>query len=143
MPTPRRRRCAKCLRNRDIKFYRGPRGRICATCRGDRVRSANRSVRLVEQYGITLEEYAALLAAQGGACAICKGTRTYNLDVDHDHAQERAGAPLRSTIRGLLCKQCNRRVLRSVRDDVRVLEAAIEYLREPPAPWVLRPTADD
>lgn len=96
-----------------------------------------------ETYGITTEDYNALLEAQGGRCAMCGGKRSYNLDVDHDHALEKAGLPLRETIRGLLCKQCNRRILRSVRDDIGLLEAAIAYLRNPPARAVLVPTAGD
>lgn len=81
-------------------------------------------------------EYEALLAAQGGVCAICGGKRSYNLDVDHDHAVERAsldaGTPpreaARGSIRGLLCKTCNRGILRKARDRASVLRAAADYL---------------
>jgi len=80
---------------------------------------------LAETYGLTHEEYDALLAAQGDVCAICGGKRKYNLQVDHDH---RTGA-----IRGLLCKQCNKRLLPACRDSAMVLLAAVEYLDNPPA----------
>lgn len=51
--------------------------------------------------GITDADYAAMLAAQGGHCAICPSTpKTRRLHVDHDHA---TGA-----VRGLLCHRCNR-----------------------------------
>lgn len=58
-------------------------------------------------YGITAEQYRALLKKQQGICALCakpetsmvKGTRR-SLSVDHDHATGR--------IRGLLCLRCNR-----------------------------------
>jgi hypothetical protein len=92
---------------------------------------------LREQYGLSLDDYEALMAAQKHACAICQGRRPYNLDIDHDHALERAGVPPRETVRGLLCKQCNRRVLRSARDSVVLLRAAVAYLEDPPARKVL------
>lgn len=57
-------------------------------------------------YGITAEEYAALLDGQGGLCAVCSRPETAKrrgivktLAVDHDHD---TGA-----IRGLLCTKCN------------------------------------
>ena len=54
-----------------------------------------------KQLGVTDDEYARLLAAQGGGCAICGNPpKTRRLDVDHDH---RTGK-----VRGLLCHRCNR-----------------------------------
>ncbi len=136
-----RRVCVKCGKNRDVKFYSGPRGRVCSSCRRRRTQVASRAVRLAETYDITTEEYQALLEAQGGRCAICGGSRSYNLDVDHDHALAAAGVPIRDTVRGLLCKQCNRRVLRSARDSIEVLEAAVAYLKDPPAQAILSTTS--
>ncbi len=47
--------------------------------------------------GITDDGYAAMLAEQGGGCAICGSTpKTRRLHVDHDHASGR--------VRGLLCR---------------------------------------
>lgn len=91
----------------------------------------------MDTYGITEAEYGAILEAQGNACAICRSARPYRLDVDHDHGLERAGLPARLTIRGLLCKRCNRRLLPAGQDSVIVLEAAIDYLTFPPALAVL------
>jgi predicted nucleic acid-binding Zn ribbon protein len=74
-------------------------------------------------YGITAEEYDALLAAQEGRCAICgspdwpgKGNRPH---IDHDHETGR--------IRGLLCNNCNTG-LGQFKDDPQRLRAAIRYL---------------
>jgi hypothetical protein len=54
-----------------------------------------------KQLGVTDEEYARLLAAQGGHCALCPNTpKTRRLHVDHDHATGK--------VRGLLCHRCNR-----------------------------------
>jgi hypothetical protein len=51
--------------------------------------------------GVTDAEYARLLAAQDGHCALCPNTpKTRRLHVDHDHATGR--------VRGLLCYRCNR-----------------------------------
>ena len=121
--------CRKCGRNRDAKFYVGVRGKTCATCRRTRTRGASKDVRLQETYGITLDEWQAILAAQGGGCAICGGKRpTY--DTDHDHAFERAGFPPRETVRGILCRRCNRRLLPACKDDPDILGLAIKYLIE-------------
>src|SRR4051795_11454211 len=51
--------------------------------------------------GVSDAEYARLLDAQGGHCALCPNTpKTRRLHVDHDHATGR--------VRGLLCYRCNR-----------------------------------
>ncbi len=66
-----------------------------------------RATGLRYRFGITLDEYNALLEAQEGVCAICgqpeialgRNGRTRHLSVDHDH---RTGQ-----VRGLLCHECN------------------------------------
>lgn len=83
--------------------------------------------RLRRVYGIGIEEYDRLLAAQGCVCAICgeperqthKGTLK-ELTVDHDHE---TGA-----VRGLLCHRCNS-ALGQVQDNTEVLYNAMIYLR--------------
>ena len=56
---------------------------------------------LKRKYGLTVEEYDALLANQDGVCGICHRPRgSRRLAVDHDHT---SGA-----VRGLLCSVCNR-----------------------------------
>jgi Recombination endonuclease VII len=54
---------------------------------------------LQRRYGISREEYAALLARQGGVCAICGKPAEKTLCVDHCHSTGK--------IRGLLCRKCN------------------------------------
>lgn len=80
-------------------------------------------------YGLAYEQYEAVLEHQGGVCAICGGKRTYNLNVDHDHKT--------MFVRGLLCRQCNGRLLTACKDNVEILKAAIRYLESPPAIQVL------
>lgn len=80
---------------------------------------------LKAQYGISEADYASMLEAQNSTCAICQrppnaGT---SLCVDHCHASGR--------IRGLLCHACNKGI-GFMRDDVKRLEAALDYLRQPP-----------
>jgi len=99
----------------------------------------------LETYGITEADYASLFAAQGGACAICGGTRRKNLDVDHSHSQRAAllaagfsyHEASRRSVRGLLCARCNRQILRHARDDAALLRAAAAYIDNPPAQYVL------
>ena len=54
-----------------------------------------------KQLGVTDADYARMLEAQGGGCAIC-GTppKSRRLHVDHDHKT--------GNVRGLLCYRCNR-----------------------------------
>jgi hypothetical protein len=83
-----------------------------------------RRYRLKVDYGLTLEDYARMLAKQGGLCALCGGKRTgsnyKHLAVDHDHKTGR--------VRGLLCHNCNL-VLGHLKDDVRLMRRAIAYLQ--------------
>lgn len=58
---------------------------------------------VVRTYGLAPGEYAELLAAQNGRCAICmKVPRRRRLAVDHDH---QTGRP-----RALLCYMCNKAI---------------------------------
>lgn len=81
-------------------------------------------------YGLTVEQYDALVVAQGGVCAICRqpdrlGRR---LAVDHDHTCcPRQQGSCGECVRGLLCFDCNT-VLGKVRDDPARLRAAADYL---------------
>ena len=90
---------------------------------------ANRRKVLMAKYQLTVGEYEAILAAQGGGCAICGSAETYvnnrhgttfSLSVDHDHET--------GVIRGILCGACNRGV-GYFRDRPSLLDAASKYLR--------------
>jgi hypothetical protein len=75
-------------------------------------------------YGITMDEYDTMYQNQKGVCKICslpqKHKQHNRLCVDHDHQT--------GEVRGLLCDACNRG-LGYFKDDERLLEQAIEYLR--------------
>jgi hypothetical protein len=79
---------------------------------------------LKSMFGITLQEYNAMLEQQDNTCAICKNPETdenVSLAVDHCHTTGK--------VRGLLCSNCNRG-LGLFRDLVGNLENAIKYLEE-------------
>lgn len=79
--------------------------------------------RLKRTFGITIDEYEKLLAAQAGLCAICRRPQQRhghkNLHVDHDHNTGK--------VRGLLCWKCNT-TLGLVGDSAVLLTSAISYL---------------
>jgi hypothetical protein len=92
---------------------------------GKRNINTRRTWRLKAVYNLTPEQFDAMLAAQGGCCAICRaaepgGRRVGTWCVDHDHE---TGA-----VRGLLCARCNR-ALGLFGDNVEVLRSAIAYLK--------------
>ena len=57
-------------------------------------------------HGLTPGEQAALVAAQGGACAIC-GRLGERLQIDHDHRHCPGRTGCRHCVRGALCPRCN------------------------------------
>lgn len=120
-----RRPCRKCGRNRAERFFTGPKGSVCTPCQKSQRRIAARSAHLMKTYGITWEQYQAVLEQQGFRCAICWRVPKYSMDVDHDHKT--------GLVRGLLCKVCNRHLLPAAKDDTLTLEQAMHYLRYPPA----------
>lgn len=74
------------------------------------------------KFGITIEEYDRMLAAQGGVCKVChRPPGKYRLSVDHIHGTK--------TVRGLLCARCNRGI-GLFWDDPAVFRRAAGYLEE-------------
>lgn len=85
-----------------------------------------RRLQLKADYGITPEQYDALLEKQDGVCAICRKPESAERDgkvmrmpVDHCHHTGR--------VRGLLCHRCNR-AIGLLGDDSEILRSAIRYL---------------
>jgi hypothetical protein len=56
--------------------------------------------RILRRYGLSAEEFEAMLARQQGACAICRQPFRSTPCIDH--------CPLTNWVRGLLCSPCNR-----------------------------------
>ena len=83
-------------------------------------REEARAIALMRNYGITIEEYDNMFAAQNGICAICgKPQNGKRLFVDHNHETDK--------VRGLLCQNCNI-ALGHMGDDAQLLIKAIDYL---------------
>ena len=61
--------------------------------------SPARRYNLMYRYGITVEQFDEMSAAQGGACLLCRVVPAVGLVVDHCHAI--------GDFRGLLCHNCN------------------------------------
>lgn len=79
------------------------------------------------RFGISYQDYANMLLAQNGVCAICSGIETVKirgeairLAIDHCHSTGK--------VRGLLCVNCNK-ALGHFKDDVELMSKAIEYLK--------------
>ena len=90
----------------------------CYTCARLRYRAED----LKKNYGMTIEEFDAILASQGSQCAICRvdepgGKGAWH--VDHNH--------LTGDLRGLLCHNCNLG-LGHFQDSPDLLRKAIQYL---------------
>jgi hypothetical protein len=93
-------------------------------------RAKSRDKQLRKNFGISAVEYDAMFQNQEGLCAICGQSETYihhatqkpaRLAVDHDHSTGK--------VRALLCGNCNKG-LGCLKDDVSLLEKAIQYLKE-------------
>lgn len=78
---------------------------------------------ILKKYGITKDEYVAMLAAQGGKCLICGSlpTSQRHFSVDHCHETGR--------IRGILCAKCNTGI-GLLGDDVERLKKSVAYLEK-------------
>jgi len=113
------------FRERTSAYYQANKDSISERARASRQarkQDNDQSIRsgtLKRLYGISAAEYDALLAKQGGACAICRKRSKARLCVDHCHV---AG-----TVRGLLCRACNV-ALGALKDDQASLVAALAYL---------------
>ena len=82
-----------------------------------------RSQYLKRNYGLTFEEFEAMLSDQDNCCAICKSTkplgRQKTFNGDHHNKT--------GNVRGLLCSNCNT-ALGLVNDNIHTLKSMIQYL---------------
>jgi hypothetical protein len=91
---------------------------------------ARHGYHLGRQFGITSEQYDAILDAQGGVCAVClRRPVAKRLAVDHSHDT--------GEIRGLIHSAPCNRILGDVRDNPATLRRMADYLENPPARAIL------
>ena len=96
-------------------------------------RERARSASLKRLYGITPEQYDEMLEKQDGYCAVCLKHHSEfktRLAVDHDHKT--------GELRGLLCMNCNHRVVGRHREPDLLLRAG-RYLQGPFTGWFVPP----
>ncbi len=80
-----------------------------------------RNNRLKSEYGISIDEYRQMHAAQSGVCSICQSVCfSGTLSVDHDHETGK--------VRGLLCRKCNT-AIGMLGDDIKLVQRAVNYLK--------------
>lgn len=113
--------------------------RPCAKVARSRYRKAQReadpthgrSVELRQKYGLSIEQFDTMLAAQGGVCAICDktepGGRWGTWHVDHDHGCCPGSRSCGGCIRGLLCHSCNT-ALGHLADSPILMRKAADYV---------------
>jgi hypothetical protein len=132
--------CKECTKQRRLDWYARNREREIERvrvwslahpeCVADRIRKAtgspekklaDRKSHLKRKYGITLDDYERMFAAQSGVCAICGEARPEErtLHVDHDHET--------GIVRGLLCFRCNQ-AIGSLRETYEIFQRAADYL---------------
>lgn len=93
----------------------------------ERVREVGKEAerrRRMRRYGLSEEQYTALLKTQNNSCAICNLVFTENgrhIHIDHSHVSGK--------VRGILCHHCNI-LLGNAKDSVATLAKAISYLKE-------------
>ena len=87
----------------------------CQPC----ISESQRIRHLKVKYGISIDDYNALLIKQAGKCGICKKEKDETLCVDHDHET--------GVVRGLLCTSCNK-AIGLLGDTRESLQSALDYL---------------
>jgi hypothetical protein len=130
-------RCGACGQLRELSLFvkdastKDGRHVTCTLCRNSKRRrqyAAQPETRayfkrrhVLRTYGLTPQQYDAMLAAQDGKCAACSDALTPGkaTHVDHCHATGR--------VRGILCNGCNT-ALGHAQDDPSRLRALADYL---------------
>lgn len=84
-----------------------------------------RKAQRISAYGLTMDQYEAMLESQNYECAICGYNDTENKKmfpvIDHNHAT--------GEVRGILCANCNR-MIGKAHDNPEVLRMAARYLEK-------------
>ena len=109
-------RCNECRKEHWIAV-----GQYTKTIPPLEVRRRRHRIQVIKSYGISEEEFTAMLEAQNYRCAIC-GTEDWGRpspSIDHDHKTGK--------VRALLCNRCNR-VLGLAEESAVLLEKMSKYI---------------
>ena len=113
--------CKQCQYNRLQEFRKDPQHK-------ERFKRYSKDNCMYRRYGITLDQYEAMVIKQKNRCLICNnqpindGARqNSSLHIDHCHITKK--------VRGLLCHLCNRGI-GLFREKIELLEKAIKYLKK-------------
>lgn len=109
--------------------YNRERAALCAEKYETTAKRRLRRWHVKREFGLTAEQYEAMVQGAQGLCAICKKPEStikkngtvFELSVDHNHA---TGAT-----RGLLCRKCNS-ALGHANDDPALLRAMADYIEQ-------------
>ena len=93
---------------------------VCINCNKIRSKKYHKLYYRYEKYGITKEQFDAMVLNQDSNCIICKKELSSEIHIDHDHATGK--------VRGILCGKCNKG-LGQFDDNVEFLTNAINYLK--------------
>lgn len=112
--------CCKCKQDKHFEAFANSKTTSCG--KHTECRECVADNKRVLNYGLTRQEFDALVIKQGSKCAICLTTfsTTFDTHVDHCHTTGR--------VRGLLCNGCNTG-LGQFRDNPLFLSSAIDYLK--------------
>ena len=127
-------RCTRCKQIKHVNDFRlvandaHLRRASCTSCQNSHRQKSYYKKDIFNKYGITIDDYNAMLAQQNGKCKVCGsdnsvGNRrmTMPLCIDHCH--------ITGKVRGLLCSKCNMGI-GNFDDSVERLEAAVSYLNQ-------------
>jgi hypothetical protein len=131
--------CYRCKEEKPSGEFPGPSTGLCRPCHAAYARERRRingidpaytRIMNLRRYGLTLETFAAMLAAQGGRCAVCltsePGGQGWHVDHDHACCNTRKRSCGKCT-RGILCTRCNIGI-GNFKDDPVIIQAAIDYI---------------
>lgn len=126
------------LKRSTVKYRKSDKNKICQArylktekskrnrrnyMKQDKYREIHRRAKRLNKYGLTENEYQALLTKQNNACAICGYTQPMVSKfwpcIDHDHQT--------LIVRGLLCNMCNIGI-GHFKENLHFLKNAVQYL---------------
>lgn len=131
--------------SRRSEFDRDPQKRSASQCRREAKRRSRGDKKAAIWAELSPAEWVNLWHSQNEMCAVCCLPLRNRYDresigavanLDHDHQKEKS-VGVRGSIRGLLCRWCNKKVLPAVRDSAAIARRLGEYLGSPPAPRLL------